>query len=256
MANGIQLVEQHFEHTAFVGGPGYQVDDAHIVLLLVAMDATHPLLKAGRVPRDVVVDHQVAELQIDALASGVGGDQEAGAVGSAKAGHLLFAFRPSHAAVDGGHLIGVAETFNAADKEIHGVSVFGEDQPLLSFGAGCEGAVTVLGVLGVFQHFAQLLELGFRPRINQASGTVAQTLQDVDFALQFLNGDGSDCAKHRFLVVLGAPLRIVISTVQIQVVCAMLAVEAPLVIQHRPRVQGAGLQFFDMPFQLADAPLK
>ena len=46
------------------------------MLLAVAVDAAHPLLQAHRVPRDVVVDHEPAELEVDAFAGGLGGDQD------------------------------------------------------------------------------------------------------------------------------------------------------------------------------------
>ena len=39
-----------------------------------AVDASHPLLKADGIPGQVVVDHQVAELQVDSLAGRLGGD--------------------------------------------------------------------------------------------------------------------------------------------------------------------------------------
>jgi hypothetical protein len=39
------------------------------------VDAAHALLEAHRVPRDVVVDHQPAELEVDAFTRGLGGDE-------------------------------------------------------------------------------------------------------------------------------------------------------------------------------------
>jgi len=39
------------------------------------VNAAHPLLKADRVPRDVVIDHQPAELEVDAFARGFRGDK-------------------------------------------------------------------------------------------------------------------------------------------------------------------------------------
>ena len=38
------------------------------MLLAVAVDAPHALLQPHRVPRDVVVDHEPAELEVDAFA--------------------------------------------------------------------------------------------------------------------------------------------------------------------------------------------
>ena len=54
-----------------------EVDDHHVVLLAVAVAAADALLDALRVPRQVVVHHQRAELQVDALGAGLGGDHDA-----------------------------------------------------------------------------------------------------------------------------------------------------------------------------------
>ena len=55
-----------------------QLVDLRRLLLAVAVDAADPLLQPGRVERDVEVDQPVAVgLQVDALAGGVGGDQDA-----------------------------------------------------------------------------------------------------------------------------------------------------------------------------------
>ena len=45
------------------------------LFLADAVDAAEALLDPVRVPRQVVVDHQVGDLQVDALAGGVGGDE-------------------------------------------------------------------------------------------------------------------------------------------------------------------------------------
>ncbi len=65
----LQLLQQDAHDAALARLAGHQVDHVHrIVLLLVAVDAAHALLEPGGVPGDVVVDHQPAELQIDAFA--------------------------------------------------------------------------------------------------------------------------------------------------------------------------------------------
>ena len=69
-----------------------------------AKDSQRPLLQANEVPGDVVVDHQPAELQVDALAGGFGGDEDLGrflelALGTdARAGRVTIV--DLHAAVD------------------------------------------------------------------------------------------------------------------------------------------------------------
>jgi hypothetical protein len=58
-----------------------EVADVGCDLLAVAVDATDPLLQPVRVERDVVVDQAVAmALQVNALAGGVGGQQDADGV--------------------------------------------------------------------------------------------------------------------------------------------------------------------------------
>ena len=52
----------------------------HLELLAVAVDAPHALLQPVGVPRDVVVDHQRAELQVDALAGRLGGHHDLGTI--------------------------------------------------------------------------------------------------------------------------------------------------------------------------------
>ncbi len=53
-----------------------EIEDRHRVLLTDAVDSTDALLDPHRVPRQVVVDQDVAELEVPALAAGLGGDQD------------------------------------------------------------------------------------------------------------------------------------------------------------------------------------
>ena len=55
---------------------GDEVEDVDVVLLSDAVDAAHALLEPDGVPRHVVVDHQVAELEVDALAGRLGRDAD------------------------------------------------------------------------------------------------------------------------------------------------------------------------------------
>ena len=73
-----EFLAQQFENTA-VGLVAFvqEVDDDDIVLLPVAMAAADALLDALRVPGQVVVDDQRAELQVDAFGRGFGGEQDA-----------------------------------------------------------------------------------------------------------------------------------------------------------------------------------
>src|SRR5439155_13556985 len=49
--------------------------DQAVLPLAVAVDAPHSLLEAVRVPGDVVVEEDVADLKVDALTRRLGGDQ-------------------------------------------------------------------------------------------------------------------------------------------------------------------------------------
>ena len=57
-----------------------EIDDGHVDLLAVAVAAPDALLHALRVPRQVEIDDQRAELKVDAFRAGLGGDQDALAV--------------------------------------------------------------------------------------------------------------------------------------------------------------------------------
>src|SRR5690606_32849010 len=67
--------EELLEHAPFARVHGREVEDEAVLRLAVAMDAPHALLEAHGVPRDVVVDHQPTELEVDAFASSLRGDE-------------------------------------------------------------------------------------------------------------------------------------------------------------------------------------
>src|SRR5687768_537743 len=55
---------------------GEKVDDGDRVFLAVTMAPPDPLFNALRVPRQVVVDQRLAELKVQALGAGFGGDED------------------------------------------------------------------------------------------------------------------------------------------------------------------------------------
>ena len=69
-------VLQHLEYALLDRSLDRQVDDRDGMALPDPVDAADALLDAHRVPRQVVVDHRVAELEVAALAAGLGGDQD------------------------------------------------------------------------------------------------------------------------------------------------------------------------------------
>ena len=75
VADLLQLLEQPLQDMALDRVGRDEVEDQAVLALAVAVDASHPLLQAVRVPRDVVVEEDVADLKVDALAGGLGRDQ-------------------------------------------------------------------------------------------------------------------------------------------------------------------------------------
>jgi len=71
------LLQQPVVDVAFAGFLGDQVPQVTNFGLVDAMDAAEPLFQPVGVPGQVVVDHQVGALQVDAFARGVGSHQQA-----------------------------------------------------------------------------------------------------------------------------------------------------------------------------------
>ena len=140
-SNALEALEELVQHAAFAGVRRDEVEDEAVLLLAVAVDAAHALLEPHRIPRDVVVDHEPAELEVDAFAGGLGGDKHLAvfaelALGvDADAGRVAVA--DLHAAVnlrDGqaplAQLAERAAVFAVAGEIIERVLVLGEDQQL------------------------------------------------------------------------------------------------------------------------------
>ena len=70
------FVFQHLAHAMLDRVLQHEVDGAHDVRLADTVDAADALFDPHRVPRHVEVDDDVAELQVQALAAGVGRDQD------------------------------------------------------------------------------------------------------------------------------------------------------------------------------------
>ena len=130
-----ELVQQPPQHAAFDGVGRHEVEDQAVAPLPVAVDAAHALLQPVRVPRDVVVEQDVAALQVDAFAGRLGGDQH---LDLAVAEPLLgvqprprFVARARlHAAVDAAR--GEAPRREPLQQVIERVPELGEDQqPLI-----------------------------------------------------------------------------------------------------------------------------
>ena len=138
VADFLELVQELFENATLNRVGRNEVEDQAVVALAVSVDATHPLFEPVRVPRNVIVDQEVAELQVDAFASSLGGDEHL----DVAILELLLGKEPSSGDVAG------ADIHRAMDRPglqspggqfrqdiIEGVLELGEDQqPLIRIG--------------------------------------------------------------------------------------------------------------------------
>ena len=97
-----------------------------------AVNATEALLDAVRVPRQVVVDHQVRALQVDALPGGIGGEENLDLGIVTERLLRLQAFLAAHAAVDDDDCAFASQQGGDAPKQItERIAVLGEQHQLL-----------------------------------------------------------------------------------------------------------------------------
>ena len=124
LANLFQLVEQDLEYLAFASRRSDEVKNNHrIVFLQIPMNAAHALFEPCGVPGHVVVDHDPAELKVDAFACRVRADQESSTTLArrlAKSFHLFFALDVVHAAMNLSNLPGVTHAAETIHQEIAG----------------------------------------------------------------------------------------------------------------------------------------
>ena len=72
----VKFLQQPVIDLAFAGLLGDEIPEMANLGLADAVDAAEPLLEAVGVPGQVVVDHQMGALEVDAFAGGVGGDED------------------------------------------------------------------------------------------------------------------------------------------------------------------------------------
>ena len=75
VADLLELFQQRLEDAALDRVGGDEIEDEAVLGLAVAVDAAHPLLQTVRIPGDVVVEQDVAALEVDAFACGLGGHE-------------------------------------------------------------------------------------------------------------------------------------------------------------------------------------
>ena len=188
VADLLQLLVQPLQDAAFDGVGGHEVEDQAVLALAVAVDAAHPLLEAVRVPGDVVVEEDVADLEVDALARGLGGDQDldlafAELLLGVEAGARLVARARLHAAVD------------AADTEAPGLEARHEVvQRVLELGEEEQALVRVVEEALLLEQRLEFRELGLRARILDGLGLDRQASQLLDFLAHVV---GAPCERDR-----------------------------------------------------------
>ena len=148
-----------------------------------AVDAPEALLDAVRVPGQVVVDHQVGALQVDALPRGVGGHQHEGVLVLREVLLRLAALLAADAAVDGDHGLRPAEhDADLVDQVVERVAVLGEDDELAAVAVHVEHLAVVL------QQARELLPLLVAAGDAHLVGELLQAGQRDDLVLQLLDG--------------------------------------------------------------------
>src|SRR5205823_6232211 len=72
----LELIKQTLQYTTLDGNGSHKIEDQTIALLAIAVNTTHALLKPIRIPEDVIVEQDVAALEVDPFASRLGGDRD------------------------------------------------------------------------------------------------------------------------------------------------------------------------------------
>ena len=200
----LQLIQQLAINVAFAGLFGHQVPKMAHLSLADAVDAAETLFEAVGIPREVIVDHQVSALEVDALACGIRGQQYLH-FGVVLEGLLcLHAILAAHAAVDDDHgLLSAEQRSDAGFKIVQGVAVLGEENELLVRGwrgrrdpAGAVGFDRFSHAVGdggggedLAQEARQFAPLGVRAAMTDLECERLQAFQGLNLSFQL--GDGS-----------------------------------------------------------------
>ena len=195
-----EFLQQAAVDVAFAGFLGYQVPQMADFGLTDAVDTAKALFQTIRIPGQVIVDHQVGTLQVDAFAGGIRGEQDLDFGIVQEAGLGLAPFFPAHAAVDHGDRLRPAEQgADLALQVIERVAVFGEEHQLLAGrgrvlgyrprAEGRGGFADPIRERGWGKYLAEQMRefapLGVLAAAPDFTGQGFQLLQRGDFGLQF-----------------------------------------------------------------------
>ena len=181
-AGGFQLFEQPPVDLPLARVLRDEVPQMADLGLADAVDASEALLQAVRVPGQIVVDHQVGALEVDALARRIVRDHHHDLRVVHERLHDLAPVRTPDPAVDHHHRLVPAETGADPAREVfEGVARLGEDDELSPppVGAGHERMV---------EEARELEPFGVRALAPQRPRAVFEAPQRVDLGLEFSDG--------------------------------------------------------------------
>src|SRR5439155_9246092 len=179
----------------FAGFLGDKVPEVTDLLLVDAVDAAKALFKAVRIPRQVIIDHQVGVLEVHSFASGIGGDEDADSGVGPEHGLQAAAFIAVGAAVDGDDGVSIAEdASNLLVQVVQSVAMLGKEDELAQSAAGIAHGGIVLQDAGEFVPFAVL------PGGDNSPGLMFESPEEDNLLLQLGDGVGSSgLIDQRFL---------------------------------------------------------
>ncbi len=196
----LDLREEALEHHALAGPVSHEVPQVADLLLADAVDAAEALLNPVRVPRQVVVDHQVRPLQVHALTRGIGRDKDLHRRIVAERVLHPPTVLALHAAMDDHHCFLAAEQCSdLAFEVVERVTVLGEHDEL----AWLAGRVELVRL----QDVAKLDPLLVLARRAEIRGEHLQHAQLGDLSFEFDDRLGAhrvlDCLVLEILELLG-----------------------------------------------------
>jgi hypothetical protein len=170
-----ELLEQSVVDVAFARLMRDQTPEVTHLCLADAVDPAESLFEAIRVPREIVIHHQVRTLQVDALASSVGGDEDQDLRVVLEGGLGFAPFVSVESTVNRNDSLTAAKhAADAFDQVVQRVAMFREDDQLAAISVRVE-------------HFRLLLQEGreLLPLGAQASADLRGHRFEVSQALDF-----------------------------------------------------------------------
>ena len=194
LARGLQLLQEAGVDGALAGLVRDQVPQVADLGLADAVDAAEALLEAVRVPGQVVVDHEVGALEVDALAGGVVRDHDQDRRVVQEGVHGVAPGLAGEAAVDLDHGLGAAEAGADLVGEVgERVARLGEDDQLAPVACG-------VGHQRLVEDALQLAPLGVGAGAAQRLGPLLEVGQDRDLGLELGDGLGGGGAVDQALL--------------------------------------------------------